>query len=50
MPGISSLTKQGNGPSSRDEEGDPGLFLSSGGTLLLLSSADEDIGELLELP
>ena len=30
---IPSPTKQGNGPSSRDEEGDPGVFLSCGGTL-----------------
>ena len=32
-PGIPSLTKQGNGPSSRDEEGELGLFLSCGRTL-----------------
>ena len=31
--GIPSPTKQENGPSSRDEEGEPRLFLSCGGTL-----------------
>ena len=31
--GISSPMKHGNGPSSQDEEGEPGLFLSCGGTL-----------------
>ena len=31
--GIPFLTKQGNGMSSRDEEGKTGLFLSCGGTL-----------------
>ena len=31
--GIPSPTKQGNGHSSRDEEGKTGLFLSCGGTL-----------------
>ena len=30
---IPSPTKQGNGPSSRAKEGEPGLFLSCGGTL-----------------
>ena len=30
---IPSQTKQGNGNSSWDEEGEPGLFLSSGGTV-----------------
>ena len=31
--GTASLKKEGNGPSSRDEEGEPGLFLSCGRTL-----------------
>ena len=31
--GIPSVMKQGNEPSSQDEEGEPGLFLSFGGTL-----------------
>ena len=31
--GIPFPMKQGNGPSSRDEEGKTGLFLSCGGTL-----------------
>ena len=31
--GIPSPTKHRNGPSSQDEEGEPGLFLSCGGTL-----------------
>ena len=31
--GIPLQTKQGNGPSSCDEEGKPGLFLSCGGKL-----------------
>ena len=30
---IPSLMKQGNRPSSRDEEGEQGLFFSCGGTL-----------------
>ena len=30
--GIPFPTKEGNGPSSQDEEGKPGLSLSSGGT------------------
>ena len=42
-------TKQGNGPSSRDEEGKTGLFLSCGGSSVFLSSSDEYIGELPEL-
>ena len=31
--GIPFQTKQGNGPSCRDEEGKPGLFLNCGGKL-----------------
>ena len=42
-------TKQGNGPSSRDEEGKTGLFLSCGGSSVFLSSSDGYIGELIEL-
>ena len=33
--GIPFPMKQGNGPSSRDEEGNTGLFLSCGGTFLV---------------
>ena len=32
-PWIFSPLKQGNGPSSRDEDREPGLFVSCGGTL-----------------
>ena len=34
--GIPFPMKQGNGPSSRDEEGKTGLFLRCGGTLAVL--------------
>ena len=42
--------KQGNGPSSRDEDGKPGLFWSCAVPSLFLSSGDGYVGELLELP
>ena len=41
--GIPSLMIQGKGPSFRDEEAEPGLFLHCGRTL-------GNISELLELP
>lgn len=47
--GIAFLTKQGNCPSSRDEEGKTGLYLSCVGPLGFLSSGDGSVGELLEL-
>ena len=40
-------TKQGNGPSSRDEEGKTGVFLSCVGTLSVPLSGDGYFGELL---
>ena len=41
---------QGNGPSSQDEEGKPGLFLSCAGTLGVPLEWYGYLGELLELP
>ena len=38
--GIPSSSKQGKGPSSRDEEGEPGLFLGCGVLSVFLSKAD----------
>ena len=40
------MRNQGKGPSSWNEEGEPGLYLSCGGTLAVLSSADGVVGEL----
>ena len=37
----------GNGPSSRDEEGIPGLFWSLAEPLVFLLKGDEYVGELL---
>ena len=48
--GILSPTKKGNGPSSRDEEGEPGLFLSCGRTLSVPLECRQVVGVLLELP
>ena len=54
--GIPLQTKQGNGPSSRDEEGKMGLLLSCGGKLSVflewrrVCRGDGYVGELLELP
>ena len=42
--------KQENGPSSQDEEEEPGLFLVGARPKVFLSSADGDVRELLELP
>ena len=42
--------KQGNGPSSRDEEGKPGLFLIVAGPTVFLLTGDGYVGDLLELP
>ena len=42
--------EKGNGPSSRDEEGKTGLFLSCLWHSILLSSGDRYVGLLFELP
>ena len=42
--------KQENGPSSQDEEEEPGLFLVGARPKVFLSSADGDVRELLEVP
>ena len=46
---IPSLTKQGNRPYSRDEEGDLELFLSCGGTISVPLECRRGCRELLEL-
>ena len=48
--GIPFPTKQRNEPSSWDKEGKPGLLLSCGGTLVVPSSGDGYVGEILEVP
>ena len=48
--GIPSPTKQGNGRSPRDEDGEPGLLWSTGGTLGVPLECRRGCRGLLELP